>query len=126
VGLAAVVVRRLVAFFSGAGNRGTSVRARVVGARSTGESAPVAALTLIFSNDAAAAVRVQAYRVQWPGGTYRGLPRDLEIDPGTEVQRVVRVDTGSGDVGALIENPARASVEVIRARSRGALHRRGG
>jgi hypothetical protein len=96
--------------------RGGSVTGRLVGARSTGESAPAAIISVAFRNDSADAVDIQSYRLRWPGGTFSAKPHDLRVPPHTEIERTARVDAGNGDIAELLDCLQQAAIEIIRAR----------
>jgi hypothetical protein len=86
----------------------------VTSARSTGESAPAAIVTLRFRNRSAHPLEVRGYRLSWPGGSLTAKPGDLRLSPGLDVERTVRVEARHGDVAALLERTSEARVDLTR------------
>jgi len=99
-------------------NRARDMTGRLVTARSTGESAPAAVVTVAFKNHSGDAIEVQEYRVQWPGGTFTPEARELRVPPHAEVERTARLDSRSGDIAALLSRPHDVTIEILRARAR--------
>jgi len=87
----------------GSGDGG--VLARLVAARSTGESVPAAVATLSIRNDSATAVTIRSYRLHWPGGTFSADPKGLRIPAHSSIERKVRLDLSNGDIAALLDRP---------------------
>jgi hypothetical protein len=86
----------------------------VTSARSTGESAPAAIVTLRFRNRSAHPFEVRGYRLSWPGGSLTAKPGDLRLPPEVDVERTVRVEARHGDVAALIARTSEARVDLTR------------
>src|SRR5688500_13567506 len=68
------------------------VHGGVVAIDSTGESVPAAIVRIEWSNPSNDDVRIDAYRLEWPGGAMDVRPRDAVVPARGTLLRTARVD----------------------------------
>lgn len=91
----------------------TDVVSRIVDVTPSLESASYALATLIFDNTTEREVQVKRYRITWNGGCFVGNPAHLRIPARSSRQWKVQIAHESGDVQALLTDPAAASVMTV-------------
>jgi hypothetical protein len=94
-----------------------SVLARLIAAKSTGESVPVAIATVSFRNDLSTAVNIRSYQIRWPGGAFFARPESLHLPAHSTTERKVRIDLASGNLATLLDHPCQAEIELAWSRS---------